>query len=236
MSESVVNEVLSINPKIIVYSAIFKRFDRLRSVSDRNGAEYVHFTDKKQPTTGWNCIIPPRTTKNHRRENRRYKCLSHKWFPTADWTIYIDGNLKLKVSPNVIINICKNVSKSASIFIFPHKERNCVYLEAGICAQLGLDTTSILVSQIERYRSEGFPENYGLFWGGMIVRRSGCEEFNELWWDEIQKGSCRDQISLPFVLWKTGIEAGILDYDVPFYGRESLFVDIFPHNERRTRK
>ena len=55
-----------------------------------------------------------------------------------------------------------------------------------------------------------FPERFGLRSAGIIIRRNNdnVRKFNELWWDEISKGSHRDQLSQMYVSWKTGIEVG----------------------------
>lgn len=62
-----------------------------------------------------------------------------------------------------------------------------------------------LDEQIEHYRKKNFPEGYGLGECNVIVRRH-CpivERFNNDWWSEICRWSFRDQISFPYVLYKT---------------------------------
>ena len=43
--------------------------------------------------------------------------------------------------------------------------------------------------------------------GGILLRRKNLKVslFNNKWWHEINKGSIRDQISFPYVEWKTGM-------------------------------
>jgi len=66
--------------------------------------------------------------------------------------------------------------------------------------------------QKDFYLSEGCPDNTGIFMGGLIVRRhtKAIARLNELWWEQITKFSQRDQLSLPYVLWKLGITPSIL--------------------------
>ena len=64
-------------------------------------------------------------------------------------------------------------------------------------------------AQIERYVSEGFPLDYGLLECNVIAAdlhsRLGRRIFSN-WWDEfLASGSMRDQLALPYVLWKLGI-------------------------------
>ena len=214
---------------VTVYTAVFGGYDRLCAVQSSEDVEYVAFTDKPQPDTGWTCLTPPVTEPDSRRENRKYKARSHQWFPSSDWTIYLDGNLRLKFTPQEIINLCVSVSGDASLFLCKHNLRNCLYDEAKTCIDARLDEPEIIRSQIDRYRTEGYPAHNGLYWGGLIVRRPGCEPFNEAWWSEVQRGSCRDQISLPYALKKTRTQVGILPGDIPFHGGISPFVERVGH-------
>ena len=50
------------------------------------------------------------------------------------------------------------------------------------------------------------PQNYGLFEMSTFIKKNTpiIKTFDLLWWEHICKFSSRDQISLPFVLWKLG--------------------------------
>lgn len=82
---------------ITVYTAVFGGYDRLSRVQSTEDVEYVAFTDEPHSATGWTCLTLPSTEPDPRRENRKYKIRSSQWFPTWEWTIYLDGNLRLKV-------------------------------------------------------------------------------------------------------------------------------------------
>ncbi len=209
---------------ITVYTAVFGGYDTLCDVQSTEDVEYVAFTDAPQPATGWTYLTPPLTEPGARRENRKYKIRSHKWFPSADWTIYLDGNLRLNVTPQEIIDTCLSTGSDAPLFLFRHNQRDCVYDEATVCIKLRRDDPAVINSQVDRYRADGYPSHNGLFWGGFLVRRAGCESFNDLWHSEVKRGSCRDQISLPYALEKSGINYYILDGEIPFKGKSNLFV------------
>jgi hypothetical protein len=42
----------------------------------------------------------------------------------------------------------------------------------------------------------------------IIVRKNDIitQGINELWWQEYSTGSCRDQVSMPYVLWRLGVK------------------------------
>ena len=214
---------------ITLYTAVFGDYDRLCNVQSTQDVEYVAFIDEPQPIAGWTFLTPPATEPNGRRENRKYKIRSHQWFSSADWTIYLDANLRLKVTPQEIIDTCLATGSDAPLFLFRHNARDCVYDEAEICCRLKFDDTAVIRSQVDRYRAKGYPVHNGLYWGGFLIRRAGCEAFNEAWWREVKRGSCRDQISLPYAMAKSGVNFHVLDYDIPFSGGVSPFVERVAH-------
>ena len=219
---------------ITVYTAIFDRYETLLHVDamDSENVEYLAFTDTPQPEAGWASLTPSLTEADGRRENRKYKTLAHRWFPAAEWTIYLDGNLQLLVSPQELIEVCLSADENASLYLFPHNKRDCLYAEANACLQQKKGNPTAIERQVARYKTEGYPAGKGLYWGGVLIRRKGCEEFNRRWWAEIRTGSCRDQISLPYVLWKSGVQHAILNYPIPFYGGRNPFVKRKPHSRR----
>jgi hypothetical protein len=89
-----------------------------------------------------------------------------------------------------------------------HRHRDCIYKELEACIRLKKDDPQIMRKQIDSYRSAAMPEHYGLIEANLLVRdhhNPACIEIMERWWQEIAKHSGRDQLSLPFVLWKMGI-------------------------------
>ena len=199
--------------KVVVYTAIFDDYDRLLTdhvVND--GVKYVCFTDADIKDPGpWELRRVERTQKSGRRENRRYKLLSHRWFPDADYTIYFDGCSKLLIDPVDLVNYCESSDphmarrNEAKLFTCRHPERDCLYAEADVCIRTRRDDPDTIRRQIERYRKEVFPEHAGLPHGGLLIRKRGCEFFNQCWWDEVMAGSCRDQISFPYAVRRSGV-------------------------------
>ena len=197
---------------LVVYTAQFGGYDKLTPVASIPGVRHVLFTDGPE-VSGWECLRPHPTEATNRRENRKYKILSHRLFPHADWTIYHDANLPLTVDPRDIVANCQS-----GLNLYRHPWRVCLYEEARAVA--GQVTRKTLKAQLHRYRRKGFPENLGLYCGGFLVRSSEANGINEKWWTEYQVGCCRDQISLPYALWRSP-EAKVhvlpSEMGVPFY-------------------
>ena len=122
-----------------------------------------------------------------------------------DLTIYVDGSIEIvgDLAPLIRSVQCTE----GQTFMYEHPRRNCVYLEARACVKsmkASLRQTSRLLA---RYRKKGMPERFGLFEGGIIVRRMDSE-FNALmesWWKAYLIGVGRDQLALMYSSWETGI-------------------------------
>ena len=53
---------------------------------------------------------------------------------------------------------------------------------------------------------------------------------NELWWAEINTESKRDQVSLPFILWKSKLPFEVIQVDV-FNGDNNPYLKWYPHKK-----
>lgn len=138
-----------------------------------------------------------------RRESRRYKILAHRLFPRADWWLYLDWNIRLTVP-------VESLPRLADVMAFQHPFHNCAYAEHAMCARMRKDDLDVMRLQMDRYRREKYPENNGQIECGFLLRRN-CgvvREFNELWWQEVDNGSCRDQLSVGYAAWKAGVMLG----------------------------
>ena len=62
---------------------------------------------------------------------------------------------------------------------------------------------------MEKYEKEGFPHNFGLCEASIIVvdlDNPNSKKLMNDWWNELlNSGSGRDQIALPYVIWKNGM-------------------------------
>ena len=131
---------------------------------------------------------------------KMFKVLPHKLFSYnyIDWTIWVDSNVILKVDPEFLVN---KIPSNKEVGVFPHWDRDCLYEEAKVCIDEGLDSYSRIMPQIMEYKHEGFPRRAGLGMCFLIARKhtDRVAQLNEKWWAEICMGSIRDQISFPYV-------------------------------------
>lgn len=138
------------------------------------------------------------------RNAKIYKILSHH-YDDSEWSVWVDGGIFLpKWKEEEMVRIVKESHKDIGVFIHPTYRNttwDCIYHEAEVCKELGLDNPDIIDAQIARYRKAGYPEHNGMAACGVIIRHHTEEikRLNEKWWAEICVGSKRDQISFPFV-------------------------------------
>jgi hypothetical protein len=135
---------------------------------------------------------------NPRLSAKMYKVLFHLFLPEdTEWSIWIDGNIKLKVSEDWLIE----QTKPKEIGVFNHGERQCIYKEGHFCIEKGKGDPIEIEQQLLAYKRMGYPEDNGLSYCGVIVRKhtSQIKQLCEQWWAHICRYSIRDQISFPVV-------------------------------------
>jgi hypothetical protein len=67
------------------------------------------------------------------------------------------------------------------------------------------DKIEIVKPQMDRYKEEGFPSEYGLLQSNILIRKHNeddCIRLMEAWFNELKDNSHRDQLSFNYVLWK----------------------------------
>ena len=184
--------------RTVVYTAVVADYDDLMPF-EFDDVEAVCFTDRTDAVpAGWSAVRV--NAPCGVRLARQIKVLSHKYAGDAEWSIWIDGNLQLRVHPHEIVRCV--IGGGADLASFRHPERECTYNEAQIVQFLELDDSELVDRQMERYRVERLPRRFGLLETAIVVRRNTARvrQLNQLWWQEISHGSHRDQLSAMYAL------------------------------------
>jgi hypothetical protein len=100
----------------------------------------------------------------------------------------------------------------SDLAIFDHPDRDCLYQEAFFCQKRGKGNKKKLKRQMQAYRKEQMPQVWGLAETKCVIRRNTDRMmgFNEAWWDQIDRYSLRDQVSLPYICWKMGLRWNVI--------------------------
>ena len=209
-------ESLQSNKKnsIVVYTCITGGYDNLRPIKYKTpGVDYVCFTDNTALTSSdWNIrMIPDKLNYLSTVKQQRYiKTHPHEFLKEYSESIWVDGSVDLIGDLNEFIS---TLDKKYDVQIQKHPQRDCIYDEAKAVVTGMKDIPENVNPQIEFYRSEEFPEHYGLSETNVIYRRHNtrsCIKLMSKWWEMIERFSHRDQLSLSYALWK-------LDYKKFFY-------------------
>lgn len=193
----------------IIYTCITGGKDTLSEDINIKGAKAVCFTDDpKMKSEKWEIRQIPNLYKDIRRDSRTVKMLPHIFFPEAEYSLYVDGNIISKVPLQRMID---EYLQDDDIAVFKHHTRDCLFDEAKECIRLELDSKEAIEAHIERYK--GFPKHKGLYQCGMILRRHTpkIKRLNESWFAQYMTGCKRDQVSFPYALEKEGVSIFAID-------------------------
>lgn len=193
--------------KIAIYTSITASKDSLKEPKYHAGADCILFSDQTESLNlpeSWDVRSACDLFIDPRRNSRSPKLLAHQYFHDYDYSLWIDGSIRLLVPVHDLID---EYLGQMDIALFRHPIRDCIYEEAAACTEQGLDDPDIMAAQMVKYRREGYPARNGLNESGVILRRHNAriESFNNAWWSEYCRHSCRDQLSLNYSLYKFGI-------------------------------
>ena len=179
----------------MIFSVITGGYDELPQAPDFKGWHNIMFTDMLvDDCKGWEVIKLP-VKKDPLIQSRDIKCLPHIHLPDFDLVCYVDGNQKFLKEP-----------PSEPIW-FKHQQRTDIIQEAKRIIHNGRFPADIIKAQIDYYKSKGY-NGTGLYLNGFSVRNNRNKDINhlnEVWFEETSRFTPRDQLSLPFAMWLTGI-------------------------------
>lgn len=194
-----------ISGKFVVYGAIFGGKDAYKP-PPKGDYDVVLFTDDpKIKAPGHVRVVQVPLLGDPRRMSRRYKMLSHVFFPEAEYTLWMDGSIEARG-----VDIRKTVGgylANADLAAFRHPLRKCTYEEALACIEFKLEDPDLIRRQVDHYRAQGLKPDIGLVETGVLFRRhtDKVREFNEAWHKELQTFSNRDQLSFYFTVQNSGV-------------------------------
>lgn len=175
-----------------IYTVIFNGYDKVHIPRFiEKDTDYILLTDNPELKSDfWDVRV---IEVGGRKQSRHPKILPHEYLPEYDVWVYIDGNVELRKTTDIEFE--------SDWMLKPHPTRNNVYSEGEAVIKRGVEARSIVNKQLNRYRKEGFNKKV-LFENNFFIRKNtdAVKEVCENWWKEIQRGSYRDQLSLPYVL------------------------------------
>jgi len=193
----------------IVYTCVTDSYDQIpppRYVT--SGWRYIMFTDQYiEAPTGWEVIYiknPGNLTPV--KFARQVKIEYWKYLPDHDVNIWVDSNIIIRKDLNDLCNLVMN--DKHLIYTVKHPKRKCVYEEAKEVIVSHKDKPSIVNKQTHYYQSHNFPKNFGDFYETNCIIRKNTQQVKDamsLWFQQILTWSHRDQLSLPYIIWKNNL-------------------------------
>lgn len=193
--------------KTAVYTVNFGNYDTIKDVRPEPGFDYYLFTNDRtlkgqNKIKFWNIVYIDAPDS----DNRKIKFCSHRYLGTYSEVIYLDASYEI-----LSITTLSQQYRGKPMFL-RHPARNCVYEEAMRCA---IRDKGVLVSRVMQYAAEGMPENFGLTQNGIFMRSHNKHQnqfFDKIWEETRLVG--RDQVAMPYVIWRTKVEVHILPHEL----------------------
>lgn len=196
--------------RVVVYTAFTAGYDTLQAYNEDWPVRFVAFLQESftgvQP---WERrpLVPFSLHPLHRtrRNARIYKVMPHV-FLDCDYSVWVDGHLKLLRNPIDLID--KYLSKG-DLALPPHPGRSSYEPEAEAIKDLSKDDPEVIDRQVAAYKAEEskLPGRIRMPATGVVVRRHThrVAAFNQAWWEQICLYSSRDQMSFDYVSRKIGL-------------------------------
>ena len=199
------------NERIAVYTCITGGYDKLiEPLVKPDNIDYYAVTDFDIPKDSlWKRMdidsISEIKDLSNTLKNRYVKMNPHKIFTDYNYSVYVDGNIKIYTDFTEHIN---RISKYGFAH-FKHSRRKSSYEEADACKLLRKVDDDSIDKYVKKLKEENFPDNYGMLECSILARKhsnENCVNIMEQWWEEFKNNVKRDQIILPYILYKNNIK------------------------------
>ncbi len=230
---------MTTNERVCIYTSIFDGFDDLKvPVPQTIACDYICFTDDVETNTvaPWRAIhcddrfLPGADV---RLRSRLLKHSAHRAMRETgveyDFTIWVDASIR--ILRDTFAERFVEAARASGMALVRHPERDCIYEEVkatflpSVAHKYPLGR---LLEQAAAYREQGYPERNGLLACGVVARHMDSDNvrrIDEAWFDEVRRWSVQDQVALPYVLWRLGVDVGVVDLNL---WRNPLF-EVLPH-------
>ena len=219
--------------KKVIYTAIIGGYDELVEPDFiPNGWDFVCFSTRKLKSKHWDVRPTLPLYSDNTRTARKHKLLPHRLFPDYDYSLWIDGNIKVRNDINELLSHLDDCNYAT----YDHLQnkldpRGCIYDEASTILHFGelnmkrnpekglscfKDNPTLIRNQMERYLKEGYPRNNGLVVQMEVLRRhneSDVINSMEEHWIELKHNSKREQLSFNYIAWKTNLKFSYIQGD-----------------------
>ena len=202
--------------KGVIYSAIIGNYDSINEPEVKSeNIDYVLFSDRDIPDYSgvWDIRVLNNEMKlSNQRLARWVKMHPFDLFPDHDWSLWIDGSLRIKKD---IWRYIITYSRKSGMLCFPHHIFKNIREEADAIVAYGKANEKELDEQIRIYEEDGYKSKGYIAETGVLLRDHHDKKLHEVmdsWWEELcSYEHNRDQMSFDYICWKYGYEYDLND-------------------------
>jgi hypothetical protein len=206
--------------RVALVTACYGAYDPVRSLPEGHGFDdAVLVTDDRDiQVEGWRVHYEPRP-EAPRLAAKRPKMMP--WLYTdCDAAVWLDASFEV-LTPALRGWVVKHLDVNDFV-VWTHPEGRVDFAdEAAVCLDWPKYRDFDIRGQVGAYLRDGMPRGWGLFACGMIGYRftSEVKALGVAWLAEQERWSVQDQVSLPYLLWRSGMPFGVWqanEYENPY--------------------
>lgn len=198
----------------VIYTCMFGAYDDLKDPEIiRDEYDYICFSNilKQSDFKVWKIIKMKESFSNNVLLSRYPKLCPHLFLKDYTYSIYLDSNIEI-TGDYLYSKVSELIKKNILISLIKHPLRDCIYEEAKVCIEQGIDNVSNINSLISILKGNKYPLKNGLFENNIIFRQHNNEQIKKVaieWWYLFLNYARRDQLSLCYLLWKNNISIAL---------------------------
>ena len=194
--------------RVALITACFGAYDPVRSIPDMGFDEAICVTDSRDGVgDGWRVHLES-TDQHPRLAAKRPKMMP--WLYTdCDAAVWIDASFEI-LTPE-FYDWCVQHLERDDFVVWAHPEGRVDFAdEAAVCMDWPKYRDFDIRGQVQSYLADGMPRGWGLFACGVIGYRftPAVRALGASWYAEQERWSIQDQVSLPYLLWRSGKKWG----------------------------
>lgn len=186
---------------VAIITSIYGGYDVLHTpVGQYQECEFVLVTDIDIPpevVSPWRVVYEPKPGVEPRLASREAKCSPWK-YTDADVAIWVDGDIHIN-SP-WFVTWCLQSLGDADVCQRRMDRTATEEIKASRCLEKW--NNDHLEEMLDHYLSTGYPDDYGIWWCGLIVRRNTAPDIGLSWLAEMIRWTCQDQISYSYIMYE----------------------------------
>lgn len=213
---------------IAFYTCIFGNYDLVKSINTNLLKKFNFFliTNLNIKSKNWNIIKVNDNRFSNFYLSRFYKFFIHNKIKKYKFSVYFDGNIIIE--KDFLLLLKKFISSKKDIGLFKHSSRSNVYEEINTNLKEKKNNSFDIKRLLNFYRKNKYLSINDLTENCIIIRFNNSKKMTlamNIWWKLLRLYGKRDQILLPYVIWKTQITKFVFDINL----RNTKYVTILPH-------